>query len=152
MKIIKTLFSALLISLIAIGVSTAQDKKPVAKPAPKKENKPLLYKVCNPPVDANNTHEITIADALAWAQTQPLEVLCDGKTTIELYQFQIQIITKEPLSTNDYGIGEAGMPILAINAIKSAKPGDTVFLKNVTFKEKSSREVLKAPNIVFTLK
>lgn len=103
-------------------------------------------------MDVNNTHELALADVIAWAQTQPLEVLCDGKTTIELYQFQVQIISKDPLATNDFGIGEAGMPILAVNAIKSAKPGDTVFLKNVTFKEKSSREILKAPNIVFSLK
>ena len=151
MKILKTVFYALLFVCLCNGLM-AQDRKPAPKPAPKKDSKPLLYKVCNPPVDANNTHEISITDAVAWAQSQPLEVLCDGKTTLELYQFQIQIITKDPLATTDYGIGEAGIPILALNAIKNAKPGDTVFLKNVTFKEKTTREVLKLPNIVFNLK
>ncbi len=151
MKIFKSVLYTTLFVCLCNGLM-AQDKKQAAKPAPKKDSKPLLYKVCNPPVDAGNTHEISITDAVAWAQSQPLEVLCDGKTTLELYQFQIQVITKDPLATTDYGIGEAGIPILALNAIKNAKPGDTVFLKNVTFKEKTSREVLKLPNIVFNLK
>ena len=152
MKTVRITITAFLIAICTIGVSFGQEKKPAAKPAPKKEIKPLLYKVCNPPADSNNTHEVAMADAIAWVQSQPLEVLCDGKTTVELYQFQVQIISKEPLSTNDFGIGEAGFPILAVNAIKNAKPGDTVFLKNVTFKESTTREILKLPNIVFTLR
>jgi hypothetical protein len=152
MKIIKLISGGIFLILAATGASFGQDKKAAEKPPIKKESKPLLYKVCNPPVDTDNTHQVTLADAIAWSQSQPLEVLCDGKYTVELYQFQIQIISMDPLTTNDFGMGEGGMPILAINAIKSAKPGDTIFLKNVTFKDRSSREVLKAPNIVFTLK
>lgn len=152
MKIIqKSLIVGLFVMLIA-GMCQAQDKKPATNTDAKKAVKPLMYKVCNPPIDGNNTHEISISDAVTWAQSQPLEVSCDGKTTVELYQFQIQIISKDPLATTDYGIGEAGVPILAVNAIKNAKPGDTVFLKNITFKERSSREILKLPNIVFSLK
>jgi len=152
MKIINRIAFAFVIVLLAAGISSAQDKKSTEKAAPKKEKKVFAYKVCNPPVDVDNTHEISVADAIKWAESQPLEVLCDGKTTIELYQFQIQLITMDPLSTVDYGIGEGGVPLLALNALKKAKAGDTVFLKNVTFKERSSREILNAPNIVFKLK
>jgi hypothetical protein len=152
MKKSEIIIASVALMLMVSAFSFGQDKKSTKAAPLKKDTKPLLYKYCNPPADSNNTHEIAIADVLKWAPTQPLEVTCDGKTTVELYQFQIQIISKDPLQTIDYGTGEAGIPILAINALKRAKPGDTVFLKNVTFKERTSREVLKLPNIVFTLK
>lgn len=152
MKSNKTIVWLFLLTFLYTGMLCAQNKSEGKKPQAKEEKKPLRYKVCNPPVDTDNTHMVSLADAVKWAESQPLEVLCDGKTTVQLYQFQIQIISKEPLATVDYGIGEAGIPILAVNAIKNAKPGDTVFLKNVTFKDRTTREVLKSPNIVFTIK
>jgi hypothetical protein len=152
MKTIKKSFALLVLMTLTTAVLFAQEKGTATKAEPKKAEKPLQYKVCNVPVDTGNTRQIALEDAIAWFKTDPIQVLCDGKITVELYQFNIQIITKEPLSTKDYGLGQAGMPILAVNAIKAAKPGDTVFLKNVTYKDPTTREVLKAPNVVFTIK
>ncbi len=152
MKTIMKSFVLLALMTLTTAVLYAQEKGEAAKAEPKKADKPLQFKICSPPPDSGNTRQVALEDAIAWFKTDPIEVMCDGKVAVELYQFNIQIITKEPLSTKDFGLGQGGMPILAVNAIKAAKPGDTVFLKNVTYKDRTTREVLKAPNIVFTIK
>ena len=107
---------------------------------------------CKPQLDTAMMAEATMEDAVKWSETKPLKVKCDDGKVYILHRFNISIFTKKPLQTIEYGTGEeGGIPILAQNAIKRAKAGDTVILKNVVYTDSTKTEQ-KLPVISFQLK
>src|SRR5439155_549260 len=81
-----------------------------------------------------------------------VKVKCDDGKIYVLHRFNISIFTRKPLQTIEYGTGEeGGIPILAENAIKRAKAGDTVILKNAVYFDANKAEQ-KLPVISFQLK
>lgn len=107
--------------------------------------------MCTIPSDSTASTKIPLPDAQVWADETPLKVVCNDGNVYTLTQFNISIISLKPLQTTDYGLANNGIPILARKAIDTMKPGDTVFLKGVTGKDKSGKE-LKLPNVVFVIK
>jgi hypothetical protein len=108
--------------------------------------------LCQPQIDTAMVHETTMEEAVKWSQTKPLKVRCDDGKVYILHRFNISIFTKKPLQTIEYGTGEeGGIPILAENAIKRAKTGDTVIIKNAVYLDNNKAEQ-KLPVISFQLK
>ncbi len=106
---------------------------------------------CKPYLDSMRT-EMTIEDALKWADSAPIRVSCDDGKIYTLLKFDISIFTKKPLQTREFGTGEkGGIPILAYKAIENGKPGDTVILKNTVYLD-AERKEQKLPVISFVLK
>ena len=88
---------------------------------------------CKVYLDDKIVAEVTIKDAIQWCELTPPMVKCDDGKIYLLENFQINFLTLNPFMNKDFGVGEGGFPILARNAIKNAKPGDTIILKNVTY-------------------
>jgi hypothetical protein len=108
--------------------------------------------LCKPQLDTAMMQEATMEDAIKWSESKPLKVGCDDGKVYILHRFNISIFTKKPLQTIEYGTGEeGGIPILAQNAIKKAKAGDTVILKNAVYTDGNKAEQ-KLPVISFQLK
>src|SRR5438309_1244278 len=108
--------------------------------------------LCNPQLDTVTLKETTMVDAVNWSESKPLMVKCDDGKVYALHRFNISIFTRKPLQTIEYGTGEeGGIPILAENAIKRAKAGDTVILKNAIYLDANKAEQ-KLPVISFQLK
>ncbi|HKR04663.1 MAG TPA: hypothetical protein VJY62_08490 [Bacteroidia bacterium] len=108
--------------------------------------------LCKPQLDTAMVQETTMEEAIKWSESKPLKVGCDDGKVYILHRFNISIFTKKPLQTIEYGTGEeGGIPILAQNAIKKAKAGDTVILKNAVYTDSSKAEQ-KLPVISFQLK
>jgi hypothetical protein len=74
----------------------------------------------------------------------------DNGITYKLKSFEVMVIQKEPFLSQDFGIAEGGMPILAYKAIQKSKGGDSVFLKNVMFVDDKNQNQ-KLPNVVFAI-
>jgi len=77
--------------------------------------------------------EITVEDAIKWCELTPPTVQCDDGKIYKLETFAISFLTLKPFMSQDFGIGEGGVPIRARSAIKNAKPGDTFIMKEVTY-------------------
>ncbi len=107
-------------------------------------------KSCFLPDDKEMTKKIAIADALIWAGSDTLMVKCSNGESYRLNTFQVSMLTLKPFQTKEFGIGELGVPILARNAIKNARAGDTVYLKKVTALNKS-HEVVAIPDVILIL-
>ncbi len=149
MKINRIVLMAIFIGLLGTGSISAQQKpKSNAKAASKA--KPMIVK-CHLNVDKDGSNKVTIEDAKAWADFTPLQVIGNDKKLYSLQQFTLTMITMNPLQTQEFGIGNAGIPFLARKAMDSMKPGDTVFLKEVTAKNDAGVE-MPVSNIVFTIK
>ncbi|MEO5571993.1 MAG: hypothetical protein ABIT08_06200 [Bacteroidia bacterium] len=107
--------------------------------------------MCMPLLDTAMLQEVKIDSAVKWSESKPLKVKCDDGKSYILHRFNISIFTKKPLQTIEYGTGEeGGIPILAENAIKKAKAGDTVILKNAVYIDENKTEQ-KLPVISFKL-
>lgn len=110
-----------------------------------------MPKMCKPQLDSVMLREVMLADAIKWSETKPLQVGCDEGNVFVLYRFDISIFTLKPMQTIEYGTGEkGGIPILAQNAIKRAKAGDTVILKNAVYIDANGKEQ-KLPVISFKM-
>jgi hypothetical protein len=108
--------------------------------------------LCKPQLDTAMMQEASMEEAIKWSESKPLKVGCDDGKVYILHRFNISIFTKKPLQTIEYGTGEeGGIPILAQNAIKKAKAGDTVILKNAVYTDSNAKEQ-KLPVISFQLK
>lgn len=143
----KTL-ALLIVSLISAQCCLAQN---TTKSAAVKPGQATLLKMCTLPTDSTASTKIPLADAQAWADETPLKVVCNDGNVYSLNQFTISIISLKPLQTTEYGLANNGIPILARKAIDTMKPGDTIFLKGVSGKDKSGKD-LKLPNVVFVIK
>ncbi len=140
--------SIILFNIILFGfqiLSVAQAKK---QPQPKALPKPIR---CHLPYDTLNSSKIDLQQALAWADSVPLKVIDEKGKSYKLHSFNISIINMSPMQTQDYGIGNDGIPILARKAMNSLKAKDAVFLKDVKATDESLQEKSLA-NIVFSIK
>lgn len=108
--------------------------------------------MCKPQLDTVMLKEVKIEDAIKWSENIPIKVGCeDGKVYI-LHSYDFTFLTLNPFQNREYGIGDdKGIPLLAQNALKKSKPGDTVILKNVTYLDENAKEK-KLPVISFQLK
>ena len=141
------IFSLLILSAFT---STAQTKKPAAKtskPAPEVSK----LKMCHLPADSSASTKMSLSLIQEWADDLPLKVICNDGNRYSLNQFLFTLITMSPMQSKDFGQANNGIPILARKAIDKMKPGDTVFLKDVTGKDKDGKDV-KLPNIIFVVK
>lgn len=107
-------------------------------------------KSCFLPDDKEMTRKIAIADALVWIGSDTLMVKCSNGDNYRLNTFNVSMLTLKPFQTREFGIAELGMPILARNAIKNARSGDTVYLKKVTALNKA-HEVVALPDVILIL-
>jgi hypothetical protein len=83
--------------------------------------------------------EPTVAQVQEWCEQEPPMVICDDGTIYRLENFQINFMTLKPFQNQDFGIGQKGFPILARRAVKNAKPGDTIILKEATYLDKEGK-------------
>jgi len=141
------IFSLLIISTLP---ALAQNKKPAAK-AKKPAAEVSRLKLCHLPSDSSASTKLPLPLIQEWADDLPLKVLCNDGNRYSLNQFLFTIITMNPMQSKDFGQANNGIPILARKAIDKMKPGDTVFLKDVTGKDKDGQDV-KLPNIIFVVK
>lgn len=75
---------------------------------------------------------VTPMAAVRWAENPPLTLVCDQGARMKLHSFEFSIFTRKPLQSREFGSGdERGIPLLGLNALKNAKPGDTMILKNI---------------------
>jgi hypothetical protein len=101
-----------------------------AASAQKTQKKPVK---CHIPSDSAITLKVTLAQAQAWADSLPLQVICDDLKTYKLQSFNFTVITLNPFQTKDFGTGNGGIPILARKAINQLQPKDAIILKNATY-------------------
>ncbi|HLA60144.1 MAG TPA: hypothetical protein VK622_15325, partial [Puia sp.] len=94
--------------------------------------------------------KLTVSQAQAWADSLPLQVVCDGLKKYKLHNFNFTLIIAEPMQMSDYGVGNGGVPILARKAINNLKPKDAVILKNATYIDDKGVEQ-KLPVISFSI-
>lgn len=146
MKSISRLTFIFLFVLSTINVQ-AQQKKGVktVKPVPS-----TALKFCVIDGDTSRSAKALLTTVQEWADNLPLKVSCDQAGTFQLKQFTFTTIQKSPMQTRDFGVANNGIPILARKAIDQMKPGDTIFLKDVTGTDKNGKET-KLPNIVLSI-
>ncbi len=95
---------------------------------------------CKMYLDDKMVVDVTVEDAIKWCElTSPL-VQCDDGKIYKIESFQISYLTLKPFMSRDFGIGEGGFPIMARNAVKNGKPGDTIILKEVTYTDASGNK------------
>lgn len=122
----------------------AQQKKPAAKPAG-----PKMPSKCFVLTDSSRV-KMTVEQAKAWADSLPLQVVCDGLKKFKLHTFNFTLIIADPMEMSDFGIGNAGIPILARKAINNLKPKDAIILKDATYIDDKGVEQ-KLPVISFSI-
>jgi hypothetical protein len=135
-----------LLLIIAILLSTAlqAQKKAAAKPTG-----PKMPSKCFIATDSARV-KLTVSQAQAWADSLPLQVICDGLKKYKLYNFNFTLIIADPMQMSDFGVGNGGIPILARKAIDNLKPKDAVILKNATYIDDKGVEQ-KLPVISFSI-
>jgi len=149
MKLNRILLIATIVATMSTLNINAQQKSTTSTKSTSK-TKPVLVK-CHLSVDKEISNKVTLVDALAWADFTPLQVIGNDKKTYLLQQFSFTLISMNPLQTQEFGIGNAGIPFLARKAMDTMKTGDTIFLKEVTAKDDKGIE-LKISNILFSIK
>ena len=88
---------------------------------------------CKMYLDNKMIAEPTLEEGLRWCELTPPTVQCDDGKVYLLQSFQISYLTLKPFLSKDFGIGEGGIPIMAKQAVKNGKPGDTLILKEVMY-------------------
>ncbi len=149
MRIIHILLLAATVALFGTQDVHAQQKPKVTSKGSNK-SKPASMK-CHLSLDKDMSNKVTLEDAKAWADFTPLQVIGSDKKTYTLQQFAFTMITMNPLQTQEFGVGNAGIPFLARKAMDTMKPGDTIFLKEVTAKNDAGKD-MTISNIVFSIK
>ncbi len=142
----KIQFALILLAFLPV-LTFGQTAKPAKSPAGKSPS----LKICHVLSDSLTSAKLTLADAQFWADSLPLTVICNDGRPYTLSQFIFTTILMNPLQTKEYGLANNGIPILAKKAINQMKPGDTIFLKEVSGKDQDGVDV-KLPNIVFVIK
>ncbi|MFM9057032.1 MAG: hypothetical protein ACKOQY_10180 [Bacteroidota bacterium] len=142
----------LILGLITQTSFAQQAKKPAAKPQPTTAKAQPVRKLnfCTLPDDSSRSAKLPLTTIQDWANFLPLKVTCDNEQVFELKQFNFTVINKSPMQSRDFGIANNGIPILGRKAIDQMKPGDTVFMKDVSGTGKDGQEI-KLPNIVFSV-
>ncbi len=146
LKKTKIKFALILLAFLPV-LTFGQTAKPARSSMPKIPS----LKMCHVPSDSLVSAKLTLADAQFWADSLPLSVICNDGRPYTLSQFIFTTILMNPLQTKEYGLANNGIPILAKKAINQMKPGDTIFLKEVSGKDQDGVDV-KLPNIVFVIK
>lgn len=140
---------ALSISL-ALAAASPAFSQTTGKSKPASPSAPLL-KFCHIPNDSSASSKLFLPQAQEWADQLPLQVVCNNGQKYSLNQFQVTIITMNPLQSKEYGLANGGFPIMARRAIDAMKPGDSIFLKDVMSKDSKGSEI-KLPNLVLSIK
>lgn len=110
--------------------------------------KPVLLK-CHILGDTANTGKISIPAITAWFDKTPLEVADAAGKVYTITQYNLTMITMSPLQTRDFGVASDVVPLLAKKALAAIKPGDTIFLKEISAKDSAGQEI-KLANIIFS--
>ena len=95
--------------------------------------------------------EISLADAISWCELTPPTVQCNDGKVYPLHSFQVSFFTLKPLMNRDFGLGEGGIPIMAMRAIREGKSGDAIVLKEVTYLD-TNGNVASLPIMSFKIK
>jgi hypothetical protein len=136
--------SVLLIIAILFSITVQAQKK-----APVKPSGPKMPSKCFIATDSAKV-KLTVAQAQAWADSLPLNVICDGLKKYKLHTFNFTLIIAEPMQMSDFGTGNGGVPLLARKAINNLKPKDAVILKDATYIDDKGVEQ-KLPIISFSI-
>jgi hypothetical protein len=131
----------LIIAVFQLNLAFAQtNKKPVAKMPGK----------CHLPADSAISMKLSLEQVKAWADSLPLQVICNDLKNYKLLNFNFTLITANPFQSKDFGIGNGGIPLLARRAINNLQPKDAVILKNATYIDESGKEQ-QLPVISFSI-
>ncbi len=133
----------LLIMMIVFQTVTLAQKPAAKKVMPKMPAK------CHVKTDSA-TVKLTLAQAKAWADSVPLQVICEGLKAYKLYNFNFTLITSSPFQSKEFGTGNGGIPILARKAIDNLQPKDAVIIKNATYLDENGKEQ-PLPIITFSI-
>jgi hypothetical protein len=133
----------LLIMMIVFQAVTLAQKPTSKKVTPKMPAK------CHVDVDSA-TVKLTLAQAKAWADSLPLQIVCEGLKKYKLYNFNFTLITSNPFQSKEFGTGNGGIPILARRAIDNLQPKDAVILKSATYLDEKGIEQ-PLPIITFSI-
>lgn len=145
MNTFKKIFFTLLVATLATSAGFAQAKK-----APAKKTTVKAPTKCMILVGDVTKSKVNVTQALAWCDSLPLIVKGDNGVKYKLKSFGVMVIQKEPFLSQDFGIAEGGMPILARRAIEKCKEGDSVYMKDVIYVDEKNQDQ-KLPNIVFSI-
>ncbi len=121
MKSFVKLIFVLFVAVMPMGVLLAQTAKTAAPGS------------CKIYLDGKVLTEVTVANAIAWSEQTPPMVQCEDGKIYKLETFTITYMTLKPFLSKEFGIGQAGFPIRAVQEIKNGKAGDTIILKDVTY-------------------
>lgn len=111
----------------------------------------MVINKCHLPCDSTVTMKVLLSDVQMWADSVPLNVICDDGKTYKIHQYGFSIIYKNPMQIKEFGVGNDGVPILARKAINGLKKDDTILLKDVVATDSNGTE-LKLPTISFKIK
>ena len=137
----------LVITIAASGIAYSQ-KAPASKPAAKAPSKKLVK--CHIPSDKEVTLKITLDQAKAWADSVPLQLICNDLKPYKLYNFEFTIMKFSPMESKEFGTGNGGIPILARRAIDDLQPKDGIIIKNATYLDEKGMEQ-PLPIITFSI-
>lgn len=146
MNTFKKFFIALFVATLATSTGFAQAKKAPAKKTStaKAPTKCMIW------INDAAKNKVNVTEALAWCDSLPLIVKGDNGVKYKLKSFGVMVIQKEPFLSQDFGIAEGGMPLLARRAIERGKEGDSVFMKDVIYVDEKNQDQ-KLPNVVFSI-
>jgi hypothetical protein len=106
---------------------------------------------CKMYLNGAEVKETTQEQILEWCKLVPPTVMCNDGRVYQLERFKISFLTLNPFMNTSYGVGERGMPILAVRAIEKGQPGDALILKEVIYIDETGTEN-ELPVISFKLK
>lgn len=95
--------------------------------------------------------EVTKEDLVEWCKQVPPQVKCDDGRVYSIEQMRISFLSLKPFMNTDFGIGEKGVPIKALQAVEKGNSGDAFILKEVKYIGESG-EMSDLPVISFKIK
>jgi hypothetical protein len=95
--------------------------------------------------------EVTKDNLVEWCKQVPPQVKCDDGRVYSLERFRISFLSVKPFMNTDFGIGERGVPIRALQAVEKGNSGDALILKEVKYVDESG-EQNDLPVISFKIK
>ncbi len=95
---------------------------------------------CKIYLDGKVVENSSLETILEWCKLVPPTVQCDDGMVYQLETFNVSFISLNPFMTTDFGIGQKGVPIRAVQAVEKGKSGDAMVLKNVKYIDSAGAE------------
>jgi len=86
---------------------------------------------CKIVLDGEVISEVSVEKLLQWCESTPPVIQCENGKLYKLKYFNVSFFTLKPLMNRDFGVGEGGIPIRAVQAVEKGMTGDALVLKNI---------------------